>query len=202
VKTHPIALLGDGANRMVLDIFAKLPRKDNPSSRRHRIEHAQVISLLDIPRFKELSVIASMQPTHATSDMNMAEVRLGNERIKGAYAWRKLLNSGARIASGSDFPVELANPFHGLYAAFARQDLNGNPPNGWYGEEKLSRAEALRTFTYDAAFAGHAEDRVGSLDKNKWADFIVVDRDYFNAPEQDVAHTKVLQTWVAGQRVF
>ncbi len=199
VAVHAI---GDGANRTALEVFAALPRKDNPLSRRHRIEHAQVISLADIPRFAELGVIASVQPTHATSDMNMAEDRLGNERIKGAYAWRKLLSSGARIASGSDFPVELSNPFLGLYAAFTRQDLEGNPPNGWYGEEKLSRAEALRTFTYDAAFAGHAEDRVGSLDKNKWADFIVVDRDFFNATEKEVAQTKVQQTWVAGKRVF
>lgn len=199
VNVHAI---GDAANRTVLDIFAGLPAKENPRALRHRIEHAQIITLADIPRFAELNVIASMQPIHATSDMNMAEDRLGNERIKGGYAWRKLLNSGARIASGSDFPVELANPFLGLYAAVTRQDQVGNPPNGWYGEEKLSRAEALRTFTYDAAYAGHSEDRLGSLDAGKWADFIVIDRDYFSVPEKDIATTKVLQTWVAGKRVY
>ena len=199
VSVHAI---GDAANREVLDAFATMPASTHPREQRHRIEHAQVIALSDIPRFARLGVIASMQPTHATSDKNMAEARVGSERIKGAYAWRRMLDSGARLALGSDFPTELPNPFLGLYAAVTRQDLDGQPPGGWYGDQKLTRVEALRGFTLDAAYAGHAEDRIGSLEVGKWADFIVIDRDYFTVPERQIADIKVLQTWVAGKRVW
>jgi hypothetical protein len=193
--------IGDRGNRLVLDAF-ELAQKNKPSSLRNRVEHAQIIALDDIPRFAELGVIASMQPTHATSDMNMAEDRIGPERIKGAYAWRKLLDSGAIIASGSDFPVELPNPFHGLYAAVTRQDRNNLPAGGWYAGEALSRAEALRSFTLDAAFAAHQEDRLGSLEPGKWADFIILDRDYFAIPADQIDDIQVLETWVGGERVY
>ena len=169
---------------------------------RNRIEHAQIIALDDIARFSELGIIASIQPTHATSDMNMAEERVGPERIKGGYAWRHLLDSGAVIASGSDFPVELPNPFLGLYAAVTRQDADGVPDGGWYADQALTRAEALYSFTLGAAFAAHQEDRLGSLEAGKWADFIVVDRDYFEIPVAEIDDIRVLQTWVGGKLVF
>lgn len=200
VNVHAI---GDAANRVALDAFSMV-QESNPTSRdlRHRIEHAQVVALDDFARFRDLNIIASMQPIHATSDMNMAEDRVGSERIKGAYAWRKFLDNGVLLASGSDYPVENANPFHGLYAAVTRRDTLGNPLDGWYPEQKLTRAEALRSFTIDAAYAGHQELTLGSLDAGKWADFIVVDRDFFEAPELELWKTRVLETFVAGKRVY
>lgn len=197
-----IHAIGDAGNRLVLDTLAEVARDGKARALRHRIEHAQVIALADIPRFNAQQVIASIQPTHATSDMNMAEARVGAERIKGAYAWRKLLDAGARLAGGSDFPVELANPFYGLHAAITRADRNGQPNGGWYPGEKLSRDEALRLFTDDAAYAGHMETITGSLAIGQYADFIVIDRDYFTVPEHDIADTKVLSTWVAGRKIY
>jgi hypothetical protein len=198
VAVHAI---GDRANRMVLDTFEAI-QHGQPSPLRNRVEHAQVIALDDIPRFAELGVIASMQPTHATSDMNMAEDRIGPERIRGAYAWRRLLDSGAVLASGSDFPVESPNPFLGLYAAVTRQDRDGQPPGGWYADQAMTRAEALRSFTLTAAYAAHAEDGLGSLEPGKWADFILVDRDYFTVPASEIDDIRVLETWVGGKRVY
>jgi predicted amidohydrolase YtcJ len=139
-----IHAIGDLGNRMALDAFEAIQGK-KPSSLRNRIEHAQIIALEDIPRFAELGVIAAMQATHATSDMNMAEDRIGPQRIKGGYAWRRLLDSGATLANGSDFPVELANPWHGLYASVTRQSRDGRPEGGWYADQALTRAEALYT---------------------------------------------------------
>ncbi len=193
--------IGDRGNRLVLDAFQRA-QDNKPSALRNRVEHAQIIALEDIPRFTKLGVIASMQPTHATSDMNMAEDRIGPERIKGGYAWRKLLDSGAVIASGSDFPVELPNPFHGLFAAVTRQDRNNLPEGGWYTGEALSRAEALHSFTLAAAYAAHQEERFGSLEPGKWADFIILDRDYFAIPSDQIDDIQVLETWVGGERVY
>ena len=169
---------------------------------RNRVEHAQIIALDDIPRFAELGVIASMQPIHATSDKNMAEDRIGPERIKGGYAWRRLLDTGAVIAAGSDFPVELPNPFLGLYAAVTRQDRDGEPSGGWYADQALTRAEALHGFTMGAAYGALREDRLGSLEPGKWADFIVVDRDFFEVPESQIDDIVVLETWVGGEKVY
>ena len=196
-----IHAIGDLGNRMALDAF-DAAQGGKPSLLRNRVEHAQIIALEDIPRFAELGVIASMQPIHATSDMNMAEDRVGSERIAGSYAWRRLLDSGAIIASGSDFPVERPNPFLGLYAAVTRQDGAGLPEGGWYAEQSLTRAEALHSFTLAAAFAAHQEDRLGSLEPGKWADFIVIDRDYFTVPAAEIDDIVVLQTWVGGDLVF
>jgi len=196
-----IHAIGDLANRMALNAFDKA-QHGKPSPLRNRIEHAQIISLEDIPRFAKLGVIASMQATHATSDKNMAEDRVGPKRILGAYAWRRLLDSGAVLANGSDFPVELSNPFHGLYAAVTRQGRDGSPDGGWYADQALSRAEALHSFTLAAAFAAHQEDRLGSLEPGKWADFIVIDRDFFAVPAAEIDDIKVLQTWVGGKKVF
>lgn len=194
--------IGDRANRMVLNAFENVKDRLGNRGLRHRIEHAQIVSLQDIPRFKELDIIASMQPTHATSDMNMAEDRVGPERIKGGYAWNTFLEQGTVVASGSDFPVESVNPFFGLYSAVTRQDHEGKPEGGWYSDEAMTRAEALRSFTIDAAYAGHQEDILGTLEPGKWADFILIDRNIMEVPEQQIWQTNVLETWVAGQQVY
>jgi len=157
---------------------------------------------LALPRFKTLGLVASMQPTHATSDMNMAEDRVGKERIKGAYAWKTLLTQGTIIAGGSDFPVESANPFFGLHAAVTRTDHEGKPIKGWHPEEAMTLTQAFRAFTLDAAYAQHQEKVIGSLEPGKWADFILVDQDPFKIAPADLWKTKVLETWLAGEQVF
>jgi len=199
VNVHAI---GDAGNRQILDAFQDLIRKYHNVALRHRIEHAQVVTLEDIPRFKTLGVIPSMQPTHATSDQNMAEQRIGHERMKGAYAWRTFLKQGSKIACGSDFPIESPNPFEGIHAAVTRQNNDGVPNGGWYKNQAMTLTEAFRCFTLDAANAGHQEKVLGSLEPGKWADFIVVDRDLFAIPAADIGKTGVLQTWVAGKKVY
>ncbi len=194
--------IGDGANRLVLDAYERvLPGyPENPG--RHRIEHAQILDVRDIPRFARLGVIAAMQPTHATSDMYWAGERLGPARLAGAYAWRSLLESGAVVAFGSDFPVEEVNPMLGIHAAVTRQDLKGWPEGGWQARERVTREEAIRAFTLDAAYAGFMEDRVGSLEVGKRADFIVLEEDLLKIPAENIPGVRVLQTWVDGERVF
>jgi predicted amidohydrolase YtcJ len=194
--------IGDQANRQVLNAFANAKDSLGDQGLRNRIEHAQIIALDDIPRFKKLNIIASMQPTHATSDMNMAVDRIGPERIEGGYAWQTLLDQGTVIASGSDFPVEHVNPFYGLYSAVTRQDHQGNPEGGWYSSERMNRQQAFRSFTLDAAYAAHQEDKLGSLEPGKWADFILIDRNFFEVPAIEIWQTNVLETWVAGDKVY
>src|SRR5699024_2947670 len=194
--------IGDRANRVVLNAFSNVKDSLGEQGLRNRIEHAQIVSPEDIPRFKEMNIIASMQPTHATSDMNMAEDRIGAKRMEGAYAWQTFLQQGTVVASGSDFPVEHVDPFFGLYSAVTRQDHHGNPEGGWYPEQRMSRAEALRSFTLSAAYAAHREEVLGSLEPGKWADFIIIDRDYFNVKSADIWQTEVLETWVGGQKVY
>ena len=199
VNVHAI---GDAANHQVLGAFETAYRSVGGRELRNRIEHAQVVALADIPRFKQLDLIASMQPTHATSDMNMAEDRIGKERLRGAYAWRSFLDQGTRIAGGSDFPVESANPFYGLHAAVTRTDHANLPAGGWHSEQAMTLLEAFRAFTLDAAYAEHQENTLGSLEKGKWADFILIDRDLFAIAPADIWKIKVEQTWVAGKRVY
>ena len=199
VNTHAI---GDNANKVILDLYEAQIKATNSQALRHRIEHAQILQLSDIPRFAELNVIASMQATHATSDKNMAVERIGKQRILGAYAWRKLMNAQAVIAAGSDFPVESPNPFFGLHSSVTRQDHQNQPENGWYNEESMTRLEALRSFTIDAAYAGHQENIVGSLVKGKKADFILLENNYFTQDPQKIWKNKVLATWVNGKKVY
>jgi predicted amidohydrolase YtcJ len=198
-----IHAIGDAANRQVLDAFQNAKEElGDQSDLRHRVEHAQIVHPDDIPRFVELDLIASMQPTHATSDMNMAEDRVGSERMEGAYAWQTFLDQGTVIAGGSDFPVEDVNPFYGLYSSITRQDHGGMPPGGWYSEHRLSREETLRIFTRDAAYSAHQEDVLGTLEAGKWADFILIDRDIFEVDASEIWQTEVLETWVAGEKVY
>jgi len=193
--------IGDAADAQVIAAYEELSRKYG-KNRRWRIEHFQIADPADIPRLAPAGIIASMQPVHQTSDRLMAEKRLGADRLTGAYAWQSVIKSGARIAFGSDFPVESPNPFPGLAAAVSRQDVNGQPPGGWYPEQRVTFAQALSGFTRDAAYAGFAEQKFGSLEPGKWADFIVVDRDISEAGAMEIARTQVLETWVAGKKVW
>ncbi|RZV38488.1 MAG: amidohydrolase [Chromatiales bacterium] len=196
-----IHAIGDLGNRMALDAFARA-QDGKPSPLRNRIEHSQIVTLDDIPRFAELGIVASMQATHATSDKNMAEDRVGPDRILGGYAWRRMLDAGVVLANGSDFPVELSNPFHGLYASVTRQGRDGEPDGGWYADQALTRAEALHSFTLASAHAARQDDRLGSLEPGKWADFIIIDRDYFTIPAAEIDDIVVLETWVGGEQAY
>ncbi|HET6942269.1 MAG TPA: amidohydrolase family protein, partial [Sphingomicrobium sp.] len=198
VAVHAI---GDAANAQVISAYEQLSRTYG-RERRWRIEHFQIVDPADIPRLAPAGIIASMQPTHQTSDRLMAGKRLGPDRLKGAYAWQSVIRSGARIAFGSDYPVESPNPFPGLSAAVSRQDMNGQPPGGWIPEERVSFEQALSGFTRDAAYTGFAEQKFGALEPGKWADFILVDTDIAAADQQELARTQVLQTWVAGKKVW
>ena len=199
--THAI---GDAANRAVLDLYERLTTA-RPAMRdlRPRIEHAQILDHADIPRFGRLGVVASMQPTHCTSDMPWAPTRLGQARVaEGAYVWQKLRKTGARLASGSDFPVEQANPLLGFYAAVTRQDVEGKPPGAWAPDERLTRAEALASFTLDAAYAAHAEGALGSIEAGKLADFVVLSRDIMTVVPGEIPGVTVRRTFIGGRQVF
>jgi hypothetical protein len=196
--THAI---GDAANAQVISTYEKLSKKYG-TGRRWRIEHFQIVDPADIPRLKPAGIVASMQPTHQTSDRLMAEARLGPDRLKGAYAWQSVEKLGIPLAFGTDFPVESPNPFPGLSAAVSRQDLNGQPPGGWIPSERLSFAQALSAYTRGSAYAGFAEKKIGSLDPGKWADFVLVDRDPTRVDPQQLGRTQVLQTWIAGKKVW
>jgi hypothetical protein len=198
-----IHAIGDRGNRVALDAFRKaagtLPAKSVRDADRPRVEHAQVITPEDLPRFGREGVIASVQPTHATSDMPWAEARLGPERVRGAYAWRTLKNGGARLAGGSDFPVESENPLLGFYAAITRQDLRGEPAGGWRSSEKLTRREALALFTSDAAWAAFEEKSRGKIAPGFAADLTVFRGDPMTAPEREIPGIATMMTIVNGE---
>jgi predicted amidohydrolase YtcJ len=201
VAVHAI---GDRANREVLDLYQGMEH-DIAGARalRLRIEHAQILTAQDIPRFAALGVIASMQATHCTSDMPWAVARLGRARVdEGAYAWRKLIDAGAVLANGSDFPVEKPDPLLGFYAAITRQAPDGTPVGGWNPEERETREEALRSLTLNAAYAAHAERDLGSIEAGKLADFVVLSKDIMTVPPQQVLSAKVLRTVVGGATAF
>lgn len=199
VNVHAI---GDLANTRVLDEFELLNQDTGIRAKRHRVEHAQILRPQDINRFAELDVIASVQPTHATSDKNMAGDRLGEERLAGAYVWQTLFESGARLAGGSDFPVEPPDPFFGLHAAVTRRDRDGEPPGGWRVGEALSRNQALSLFTEDAAYAAGMEDRIGRLLPGYYADFILVRDNFFEVSREQMWKNKVIATVVGGSLVY
>ncbi|MEM1090584.1 MAG: amidohydrolase family protein [Pseudomonadota bacterium] len=199
VNTHAI---GDLGNRVVLDAYESGSNEHPANPGRHRIEHAQVISPRDFPRFAELSLIASVQPTHATSDMYWAQDRVGPVRIRGAYAWRRMRELSIPLALGSDFPVEKINPMLGLHAAVTRQDVKGWPAGGWYADQVLTREEALHGFTLGAAYAAFAENEVGSLEVDKFADLVILDRDIMTIPADDIPSVNVLATVVGGRAVY
>jgi hypothetical protein len=194
--------IGDRGNRVALDAFEKaaaaVPGAPDGGDR-PRIEHAQVVAPDDFPRFARLSVIASIQPVHATSDMRWAEDRVGPERIAGAYAWRRFLDAGVKLAGGSDAPVETESPLEGIYAAITRRDDAGNPPGGWRPQERLTRAEALALYTSWAAWAAFEEAWRGRIAAGMAADLTVLDADPMTAPEPQVAKIPVSMTIVGGR---
>jgi predicted amidohydrolase YtcJ len=196
VNTHAI---GDRANRTVLDAYAAV--LGGPNDKRFRIEHAQVISLPDFPLFAKYSIIASIQSTHATSDMRWAAARLGPDRMGGAWATQRFVKAGARIANGSDFPVEDANPLWGFYAAVTRQDHKGNPAGGFMPEQRLTREQALRSWTADGAYAAFEEKDKGTLEVGKLADFAVLSHDIMKVGDADLLKTRVLMTVAGGEVV-
>ncbi|WOE74596.1 amidohydrolase [Alterisphingorhabdus coralli] len=193
--------IGDRANQQVLDGLAEMIETFG-KDRRWRIEHAQILDTTDLPRLAEYGAIASMQPVHQTSDRTMAERRLGPDRLKGAYAWRSVLESGAKLAFGSDAPVESANPFIGISVAMTREDANGEPFGGWQPSERISREQALAAFTIDAAWAGYAEGRFGSLTPGHRADFLLIDEDITLAPPSLIRSIQPSETWIGGERVW
>jgi len=199
VNVHAI---GDRGNRIVLDAFEAALKRFPRADHRFRIEHAQVLSPTDIPRFATLGVIPSMQATHQTSDMRWAEARVGPERIRGAYAWRSLLNTGVIVPNGTDFPVEEVNPLLTFHAAVTRQDPTNWPAGGWFPEQKMTREEALQSMTIWPAYAGFQESVLGSLTPGKYADFVVLDHDIMRVPDSEILNTRVVSTWIGGKRVY
>lgn len=198
VAVHAI---GDAANAEVLGAIDDLA-KDFTGDRRWRIEHAQIVDSADLPRFGQHGIVASMQPVHQTSDRLMAEARLGPNRLAGAYAWRSMIENGAALAFGSDSPVEKPEPFAGMAVAVSREDANGAPAGGWLPEQRITREQALAAYTAGAAYAGFADGRFGELKPGERADFLLVDRDPLTAAPQDLRRTRVIETWIAGQRVY
>lgn len=196
-NTHCI---GDSANRLILDIYGKLLKTKN--NRRWRIEHAQVVDYQDIPKFGKYSIIPSIQATHATSDMYWAGERLGNVRVKTAYAFQDLLKQNGFVANGSDFPVEYVNPLFGFHSAVARQDAKNFPAGGFQMENALTREQAMRAMTIWSAYANFEEKERGSIEAGKMADFVILEEDLMKIPNEKLRNVKVLNTFVGGEKVF
>ena len=196
MNTHAI---GDSTVKLLIDTYSRV--LENKKDPRWRIEHSQIIDLKDIEGFNN-KILPSVQPTHATSDMYWAEDRVGPNRIKGAYAYKALLNKSKVIGLGTDFPVEKVNPFHTFYAAISRKDLNGYPENGFEFKNALSRKETLKGMTIWAAYLNFEENEKGSIEKGKLADFIIIDRDIMNIEVEETYKTKVLKTFISGDLVY
>ncbi len=199
VNVHAI---GDRANRTTLDVFEAALAANPVADHRFRIEHAQILSYHDIPKFADLDVIPSMQGSHQTSDMYWAADRVGSSRILGAYAWRSLLNTGVVIPNGSDFPVESANPLISFHSFVSRHDVDRWPAGGWFAGQRTTREEALKSVTLWPAYAGFMENDVGSISAGKYADFVVLDRDLMTVDEHEILSTTVLQTFLGGTLVY
>ena len=200
IATHAI---GDRSNKITLDAYeAAIRAVPGVKDHRLRIEHAQVVRLKDIPKFKELNIVTSMQPPHATSDMPWAEDRVGPERIKGAYAWRSFLDAGIRVPLNSDFPGETLNPFYGMYAAETRQTPEGKPEGGWYPEQRLTREEVLYAYTVESAYSGFEEHIKGQIAPGMLADFIVISDNILTIPSKALLSLKVERTYLGGQLVY
>jgi predicted amidohydrolase YtcJ len=196
MNTHAI---GDSANISVLRVYSEaLKEVTDP---RWKVEHAQIVTPTDFDLFSE-KILPSVQPTHATSDMYWAEDRVGPDRIKGAYSYKTLLNKSGIVALGTDFPVERVNPMYTFYAAVARKDLENYPEGGFRKEEGLSREETLRGMTIWAAYSNFEEDEKGSLEPGKFADFVVLNTDIMTCEENAIPKTKVIGTYVAGEKVY
>lgn len=194
--------IGDRANRASLEAFAAARQANGARDARHRIEHAQFVALSDFRRFKQLDVIASMQPCHLLTDVRWAQKLLGPERSKGAYAWNSMLQQGVRLAFGTDYDVEPINPMLGLYAAVTRENEQGEPRGGWFSEEKISIDEAIRAYTLGSAYAEFAEKYKGSITPGKWADVVVLSRNITRATPKEILSTEVLMTVVGGRVVY
>ena len=194
--------IGDRGNRVALDAFAAVVAANGARDRRDRIEHAQIVAPEDFARFASLKVIASMQPSHQTTDMRWAEKRLGAERIKGAYAWKTMLDHGVKLAFGTDWPVEVINPMRGIHACVTRQLPDGTPLGGWQPQEKISMDECIRAYTVGAAYAEFEEGKKGQLVPGQFADVIVLSGDVTKIPAGEILGVKVLNTIVGGRVVY
>jgi predicted amidohydrolase YtcJ len=194
--------IGDRANRIALDVFEAVAKANGPRDRRDRIEHAQVVEPMDFIRFSQLKVIASMQPSHQTTDMRWAEDRIGAERIKGAYAWATMLRNGVHMAFGTDYDVEPISPFRGLYACVTRERPDGGPRNGWEAQEKISLADCIRAYTSGSAYAQFEEGKKGELKPGEYADFIILSNDLTKIPPPQYTKTRVLRTVIGGRVVY
>jgi predicted amidohydrolase YtcJ len=194
--------IGDRANRVVLDAYQTALTNVPAHDHRFRIEHAQVLSPQDIPRFAQLKLIASMQTTHQISDMAWAQTLLGPQRVKGAYAWRSILDTGVIIANGTDAPVEPVNTLRTFHSAISRQNEHDQPAGGWYPEQRMTREEALKSMTIWAASANFQDEVIGSITPGKYADFVIMDRDWMQVPPETIMGTKILATYFNGGEVF
>ncbi len=194
--------IGDRANHVALDVFEAVAKANGPRDRRDRIEHAQVVTPEDFPRFAKLNVIASMQPSHQTSDMRWAEQRLGPDRVKGAYAWATMQKNGVRLAFGTDYDVEPISPFRGLYACVTRELPDGGPEGGWQPQEKISLDDCIRAYTSGSAYAQFEEGKKGQLKPGQYADFIILSNDLTKVPPSEYTKTEVLRTVVGGRTVY
>jgi len=197
-----IHAIGDKTNATVLDIYERVEKEDGPSDRRFRIEHAQHLRVSDIPRFAKLGVVASMQPVHLTDDGRWAEKRLGKERLKGTYAFKSLLASGAHVAFGTDWSVAPLNPLFGIYAAVTRRTTDDKNPNGWLPDEKISVDAAVRCYTLGSAYAEYQENEKGTLEVGKLGDMVILSEDIFTIDPTTIANVTVLKTIVGGRVVF